>query len=94
MFAGILYGMAEALVTALFGSTYTQIVMFTAVIAAAGADAQRPVRPGAGQRYDEAAMNRAPQALQPLPSSPPAGLRRWASLGEGYTHCSCWRWSR
>jgi branched-chain amino acid transport system permease protein len=34
MFAGILYGIAEALVTALFGSTYTQIVMFTVVIAA------------------------------------------------------------
>jgi branched-chain amino acid transport system permease protein len=34
MFAGILYGTAEALVTALLGSTYTQIVMFTGVIAA------------------------------------------------------------
>jgi branched-chain amino acid transport system permease protein len=34
MFAGLLYGMAEALVTALLGSTYTQIVMFTLVIAA------------------------------------------------------------
>ena len=34
MLAGIIYGMAEALVTALLGSTYTQIVMFTVVIAA------------------------------------------------------------
>ena len=34
MFAGILYGIAEAMVTALFGSTYTQIVMFTVIIAA------------------------------------------------------------
>jgi branched-chain amino acid transport system permease protein len=34
MFAGILYGVAEALVTALLGSSYTQIVMFTVVIAA------------------------------------------------------------
>ena len=34
MLAGILYGVAEALVTALLGSTYTQIVMFTVVIAA------------------------------------------------------------
>jgi branched-chain amino acid transport system permease protein len=34
MFAGILYGIAEALVTALLGSSYTQIVMFTVVIAA------------------------------------------------------------
>jgi branched-chain amino acid transport system permease protein len=34
MVAGILYGVAEALVTALFGSTYTQIVMFTLIIAA------------------------------------------------------------
>jgi branched-chain amino acid transport system permease protein len=34
MVAGILYGVGEALVTALFGSTYTQIVMFTLVIAA------------------------------------------------------------
>ena len=34
MLAGILYGLAEALVTALFGSVYTQIVMFTVVIVA------------------------------------------------------------
>jgi len=34
MFAGILYGIAEALVTALLGSSYTQIVMFTLIIAA------------------------------------------------------------
>jgi branched-chain amino acid transport system permease protein len=34
MLAGLLYGIAEALVTALLGSTYTQIVMFTVVIAA------------------------------------------------------------
>ena len=32
--AGLLYGVGEALVTALFGSTYTQIVMFSAIIAA------------------------------------------------------------
>lgn len=34
MLAGIAYGIAEALVTALLGSSHTQIVMFTAVIAA------------------------------------------------------------
>lgn len=34
MLAGIAYGVAEALVTALLGSSYTQIVMFTVVIAA------------------------------------------------------------
>ena len=34
MLAGIIYGIAEALVTALLGSSYTQIVMFTVVIAA------------------------------------------------------------
>jgi branched-chain amino acid transport system permease protein len=34
MLAGILYGVAEALITALFGSAYTQIAMFTLVIAA------------------------------------------------------------
>jgi branched-chain amino acid transport system permease protein len=34
MLAGIAYGIAEALVTALLGSSYTQIVMFTVVIAA------------------------------------------------------------
>ena len=34
MLAGIIYGIAEALVTALLGSSYTQIVMFTMVIAA------------------------------------------------------------
>ena len=34
MLAGIIYGIAEALVTALLGSSHTQIVMFTMVIAA------------------------------------------------------------
>lgn len=34
MLAGLLYGAGEALVTATFGSTYTQIVMFGTVIAA------------------------------------------------------------
>jgi branched-chain amino acid transport system permease protein len=34
MVAGIIYGLVEAMVTALLGSTYTQIVMFTVVIAA------------------------------------------------------------
>lgn len=34
MAAGLIYGIGEALVTALFGSTYTQIVMFAVVIAA------------------------------------------------------------
>jgi branched-chain amino acid transport system permease protein len=32
--AGLIYGLAEALVTALLGSTYTQIVTFTLVIVA------------------------------------------------------------
>jgi branched-chain amino acid transport system permease protein len=34
MLAGFAYGLIEALVTAFFGSTYTQIVVFTVVIAA------------------------------------------------------------
>jgi branched-chain amino acid transport system permease protein len=34
MLAGLLYGMSEALITALLGSSYTQIAMFTAVIGA------------------------------------------------------------
>jgi branched-chain amino acid transport system permease protein len=34
MLAGLLYGTSEALITALFGSVYTQIAMFTAVIGA------------------------------------------------------------
>jgi branched-chain amino acid transport system permease protein len=34
MIAGLIYGVGEALVIAMFGSTYTQIVMFTIVIAA------------------------------------------------------------
>jgi len=34
MLAGFLYGLIEALVTALIGSTYTQIVAFSVVIAA------------------------------------------------------------
>ncbi len=37
MAAGFIYGIGEALVTALFGSTYTQIVMFAIVIAALAA---------------------------------------------------------
>jgi branched-chain amino acid transport system permease protein len=34
MLAGLLYGVSEAMITALLGSSYTQIAMFTAVIAA------------------------------------------------------------
>ncbi len=34
MVAGLVYGLAEALITALFGSTYTQIVTFTLIIVA------------------------------------------------------------
>jgi branched-chain amino acid transport system permease protein len=34
MLAGLLFGVIEALVTALLGSSYTQIVTFTLVIAA------------------------------------------------------------
>ncbi len=34
MMAGLLYGVSEALITALFGSSYTHIVMFAAVIGA------------------------------------------------------------
>jgi branched-chain amino acid transport system permease protein len=34
MLAGCCYGIIEALITALFGSTYTQIVTFTLVIIA------------------------------------------------------------
>jgi branched-chain amino acid transport system permease protein len=34
MLAGLIYGISEALVTALLGSSYTQIVMFSVVIAA------------------------------------------------------------
>ena len=45
MAAGLIYGVGEALVTALFGSTYTQIVMFATVIAALAVDAERTVRP-------------------------------------------------
>jgi len=34
MLAGLLFGVTEALITALLGSTYTQILTFTLVIAA------------------------------------------------------------
>jgi branched-chain amino acid transport system permease protein len=34
MLAGLIYGVSEALITGLFGSVYTQIAMFTAVIGA------------------------------------------------------------
>jgi branched-chain amino acid transport system permease protein len=37
MLAGLIYGLIEALVTAFFGSTYTQIVVFTVVILALAA---------------------------------------------------------
>jgi branched-chain amino acid transport system permease protein len=32
--AGLIYGVSEALITALFGSVYTQIAMFTVIIVA------------------------------------------------------------
>jgi len=38
--AGLIYGLAEALITALFGSTYTQIATFTLVIVALAARPQ------------------------------------------------------
>jgi branched-chain amino acid transport system permease protein len=34
MLAGLVYGLLEAMVTAFFGSTYTQIVVFSVVIVA------------------------------------------------------------
>ncbi len=37
MLAGLLFGFVEALVTALFGSVYTQIVVFGVVIVALAA---------------------------------------------------------
>jgi len=37
MLAGLLYGLIEALVTAFFGSVYTQIVAFSVVILALAA---------------------------------------------------------
>jgi branched-chain amino acid transport system permease protein len=36
MAAGLIYGLLEALITALFGSVYTQIVAFSVVIVALG----------------------------------------------------------
>ena len=59
MLAGLLYGIAEALITALLGSAYTQIVMFTAGHRGAGADAERPVRPRGG----EEGMRRSARAI-------------------------------
>ena len=49
MLAGLIYGLVEALITALLGSTYTQIVTFTLVIVALALDAERPVRPRRGE---------------------------------------------
>ncbi len=46
--AGLIYGLAEALITALLGSIYTQIVTFALVILSLDADAERPVRPRRG----------------------------------------------
>ena len=46
--AGLIYGLAEALITALLGSTYTQIVTFTLVIVALVVRAERAVRPRRG----------------------------------------------
>ncbi len=50
MLAGLLYGLIEALVTAFFGSTYTQIVAFSFVILALAADAERLLRPRRGEQ--------------------------------------------
>ena len=45
MLAGLLYGLSEALITALFGSVYTQIAMFTVVIVALALHAPGPAGP-------------------------------------------------
>ena len=49
MLAGLLFGVVEALITALLGSSYTQILTFALVIVALALHAQRPVRPRRGE---------------------------------------------
>ena len=50
MLAGLVYGLIEALVTAFFGSIYTQIVAFSVVILALAVAAERLLRPRRGQQ--------------------------------------------
>ena len=53
--AGLIYGLTEALITALLGSTYTQIVSFALVIVRWRNAAERPVRPRRGEEGHEGA---------------------------------------
>ena len=49
MAAGLLFGIAEALITTTLGSSYTQILSFGLVIVAARAATERAVRPRRGE---------------------------------------------
>ena len=67
MLAGLIYGVAEALVTALLGSSYTQIVMFTVVIAALalmpnGLFGRAPVQEGVSDGAPERAITVSPSS--------------------------------
>ena len=95
MLAGLIYGLIEALVTALLGSTYTQIVTFALVILALAVHAERAARP----RGNEEGMSDAACArLHAIADD--AGDRRADRGGRGYiqvgrsTRISSLHWSR
>ncbi len=93
MLAGLLYGVIEALITALLGSGYTQIVMFAVVIVALALMPQRPVRPRRGEEgLRRWAVTRlaVPGAILALTV---AGLARRRASATA-TRRSSWRWSR
>ena len=58
MLAGLIYGVSEALITALFGSSYTQIAMFTVVIGALALMPQGLLGRAASQEGVRSAMGR------------------------------------
>ncbi len=87
MLAGLLFGVAEALITATLGSGYTQIITFALVIAVAGPAAQRPVRPGGG----EEGMKNPPIAVDAAIPAPRA-LSRLGSRLQLAAGWPCWRW--
>jgi branched-chain amino acid transport system permease protein len=71
MLAGLLYGVSEAMITALLGSSYTQIAMFTAVIAALALNAPGAARP---RRHQEGLSPAWPAVL---PARLPCPWRSW-----------------
>ena len=74
MAAGLLFGIAEALITTTLGSGFTQILSFSLVIVALALQPERPVRP---RRDQEGVRRRAPSPAPARAGAAGSARRRW-----------------